>query len=245
MATYATSSKQWTEQALAALPQEGVFRLRGLEVTRLDTFVDAAYAFVLTLLVISFDDIPSDYAEMLESIKRIPGFFASFVVLMLFWLSHRKWSRRFGLENNATLLISLAMIFMVLVYVYPLRMVFESMFKSLSGGFFSSTFTVASHDELRGVFIYYSIGFAIMAALSAILLWTTLRSAGSLSLNTAERSVTRVEAGVWLTCMLLGLLSVGIALSASNTYITLAGFIYFFTYPLIWVTVKIMTRRSG
>ena len=55
MHAYATSSKVWDEESLATVPREGVFRLRGLEVTRLDTFVDAAFAFVLTLLVISFD----------------------------------------------------------------------------------------------------------------------------------------------------------------------------------------------
>ena len=74
MSTHATASKQWTESELNLLPIENNVRLRGLEVTRLDTFIDAAFAFVLTLLVISFDQIPSNYDEMMVAIKRIPGF---------------------------------------------------------------------------------------------------------------------------------------------------------------------------
>ena len=60
MNTHATANKLWTEKELEGLTVEDRFRLRGLEVTRLDTFVDAAFAFVLTLLVISFDAIPSN-----------------------------------------------------------------------------------------------------------------------------------------------------------------------------------------
>ena len=97
MSTHATAGKQWTETELDGLTTEDHFRLRGLEVTRLDTFIDAAFAFVLTLLVISFDEIPSTYAEMLAAVKRIPGFAASFAVLMMFWLQLRSGE----LENDS------------------------------------------------------------------------------------------------------------------------------------------------
>ncbi len=69
MNTHATADKQWTETELDSLTVESQFRLRGLQVTRLDTFIDAAFAFVLTLLVISFDEIPSNYAEMMAAVK--------------------------------------------------------------------------------------------------------------------------------------------------------------------------------
>ncbi|MGB5510903.1 MAG: TMEM175 family protein, partial [Woeseiaceae bacterium] len=105
MSTHATAGKVWTEKELEGLTVEDQFRLRGLEVTRLDTFVDAAFAFVLTLLVISFDAIPSNYPEMLAAVRRIPGFAASFAILMMFWLQHRLWSRRYGLENFNTILL--------------------------------------------------------------------------------------------------------------------------------------------
>ncbi len=165
MTTHAIAGKQWTETELDSLTVENQFRLRGLEVTRLDTFIDAAFAFVLTLLVISFDEIPSTYAEMLAAVKRIPAFAASFAILMSFWLAHRRWSRRYGLENSRTILLSLALVLVVLVYVYPLRTIFESMFSGLSGGYLSSSFRIESTDELRGILVFYSVGFFAMSLL--------------------------------------------------------------------------------
>ncbi|MGB9155391.1 MAG: hypothetical protein WCB20_02790, partial [Chthoniobacterales bacterium] len=45
---------------LDALPRRGGFRLRGLEMTRLESFVDAAFAFAVSLLVIAGQQVPDD-----------------------------------------------------------------------------------------------------------------------------------------------------------------------------------------
>lgn len=39
------------------------FRPRGIETTRLHTFMDAAFAFTMTMLVVSVGEIPKDYSE--------------------------------------------------------------------------------------------------------------------------------------------------------------------------------------
>ena len=49
---------QLTREFVDRCPVENDFRLRGLEMTRIEVFVDAAFAFAVTLLVISFDAIP-------------------------------------------------------------------------------------------------------------------------------------------------------------------------------------------
>jgi hypothetical protein len=45
---------------LDSLPRLGGFRVRGLEMTRLETFIDAAFAFAITMLVIAAQQIPDD-----------------------------------------------------------------------------------------------------------------------------------------------------------------------------------------
>ncbi len=242
MATHATASKVWNEQSLSALPREKHFRLRGLEVTRLDTFVDAAFAFVLTLLVISFDEIPSNYSEMVEGIKRIPAFLTSFIMLMIFWLSHRRWSRRYGLENTRTLLLSLAVIFTILVYVYPLRMIFESMYQWISSGRLSSSMSIDSWIHLRAMFNYYSAGFLVMSLLFALIYLETLRCRHPLALNIQEIRKTKEEVVAWCACGLMAVVSLAIANLANENWITLAGWIYAFTYPLIWATNFLFSR---
>ncbi len=227
MTTHAIAGKQWTETELDSLAVEGQFRLRGLEVTRLDTFIDAAFAFVLTLLVISFDQIPSNYAEMLVAVKRIPGFAASFAIVMMFWLPHRRWSRRYGLENDRTILYSLALIFVVLVYVYPLRTIFEGMFSSLSGGYLASGFRVETSDEMRMVFVFYSVGFFALSLLFSQLYRATMRNATLLALNQYELRITRINMQVWLIAASFGLLSILLALVLPDAWVSAAGYVYF------------------
>ena len=208
MSTHAAAGKRWTDKELDSLTVENQFRLRGLEVTRLDTFVDAAFAFVLTLLVISFDDIPSDIPELLAAAKRIPGFAASFAILMMFWLQHRQWSRRYGLENPGTILLSLTLIFVMLVYVYPLRMLFEGMFSNLTGGYLSTSYQIETYYDLRLIFIFYSVGFLAMSLLVSYLYRLAISSSTLLALNSIEKRKTRVAMQVWALAAGFGLLSI-------------------------------------
>ena len=108
------------------LPVENGFRLRGAQVTRLETFVDAAFAFALTLLVIAGDSLPDSFAELREALRRTPTFILCFVLLAMIWSAHNRWSRRYGLEDAWSTVLSLGLVLAVLVYVYPLRMVIAS-----------------------------------------------------------------------------------------------------------------------
>ena len=233
MATYATDSKQWSEAQLQELPVENGVRQRGLEVTRLDTFVDAAFAFVLTLLVISFDEIPSTYQEMIAAAKRIPGFAAAFAVLMMFWRQHRMWSRRYGLENRQTIFYSLTLIFVVLVYVYPLRMIFEGLFSQLSGGFLPTSYDINSYYELRMIFVFYSVGFLAMSLLISQLYRCTLRDADALALNSLEVRKTNIEMQVWLISAAFAVISITLALTMPDAWAVSAGYVYFLLIPAL------------
>jgi len=245
MNTHAAAGKRWTDKELDDLTVENQIRLRGLEVTRLDTFVDAAFAFVLTLLVISFDDIPSDIPEMLAAAKRIPGFAASFAALMMFWLQHRQWSRRYGLENPATILHSLTFIFVMLVYVYPLRMMFEGMFASLTGGYLSTSYQIETYYDLRLIFIFYSVGFLAMSILVSHLYRLAMRSSTSLALNSIERRKTRIAMQVWALAAGFGLLSILLALILPDVWVLAAGYMYFALLPAMRIPEFLDRRRNA
>lgn len=63
-----------TKKHIENLPREKYFRLRGLETTRLDTFIDAAFAFATTMLVISIGNILQNFSELILAFKTIPLF---------------------------------------------------------------------------------------------------------------------------------------------------------------------------
>ena len=245
MTTHATAGKEWTEDQLSQLTVEQDVRLRGLEVTRLDTFVDAAFAFVLTLLVISFDDIPSNIPEMLAAVKQIPAFGASFAMLMWFWIQHRRWSRRYGLENQATILTSLALMFVMLVYVYPLRMIFEGMFSQLSGGYLETTYEIDTFDDLRLIFIFYAAGFVAMSLLVSQLYRMALRSGAQLGLNDVETRRTRVEMHTWAIAAGFGVMSSTVAFTVPDYLVPLAGYLYFALFPAMLVPAYLDRRRHS
>ena len=229
---------------LTDLPVEEGFRLRGLETTRLDTFLDAAFAFVLTLLVISFDELPSNREELLDAVKLIPAFAASFMTLMVFWISHRTWSRRYGFETRRTVHLSLALIFVVLVYVYPLRVIFESMFASLTNDYLPTTFGIDDYVTLRTMFVAYSAGFLSMCLLMRQLYAAPLARAAQLGLTAEELVRTRVDVIGWTYSALFAVTSVLIAVfMPDGPWIPLAGYIYFVMLTLRPLLDQWLRRR--
>src|SRR5260370_23741344 len=144
---------------LDALPRLGGFRLRGIAMTRLETFIDAAFAFAITMLVIATQQIPDDIETLLAAFKNVPAFVASIIVLGIFWRGHWLWSRRYGLEDGMSIFISWAMIVTMLIYIYPLKAIFSSMWFLVSGG--QVCHVSAAHFELRvpALFWVFSSGF--------------------------------------------------------------------------------------
>ncbi len=218
---------QWTEEELEALPIQGDFRQRGVDMTRLETYTDAAFAFAMSVLVISGAEIPRTYDELILAMKGVPAFAASFAQIMLFWVGHRSWSRRYGLEDGVTTTVTLLLIFVMLVYVYPLKLMFSAFLAWVSGGFLPSQFEVRSASQMVGLFVVYGFGAAAMSGSLALLNRRAHSVASALRLNEIERLLTRQQTVFWSVQGLVGLLSALFALVMPIRVGVYAGFIYF------------------
>ena len=217
----------WTEEQLAQLPKKDGFRMRGLETTRLDTFIDAAYAFATTMLIISLGDIPDSYDSLILALKGTPAFAMSFAAIVIFWLGHRRWSRRYGLEDGRTILISLFLIFVTLVYVYPLKLMFSALATWFSGGFFPSEFKLNDVQELVYLFAIYGFGFAVLTLMLLLLHWHCQSKKKELGLNKIEMTITKGEINLWMILCLTGFASGLFALVMPLKIAVYAGFVYF------------------
>jgi len=202
------------------------FILRGTEVTRLETVIDAAFAFAVTMLVISVGDIPNNYQELILALKGIPSFAASFASIAVFWVGHRKWSRYYGLEDPTTILLSLILIFVMLVYVYPLKLMFSALFSWISGGWFPSEFALNYQYELIGLFIIYGIGLFVMSSLMAVLYLRAKSSSTTFKLNSNELILTNLEIASWTILACTGLCSALFAWIMPSGINVFAGFVY-------------------
>ena len=58
------------------------FRLRGNEVTRLESFSDAVFGFALTLLVVSLD-VPKSFDDLVDTKRGFTAFAICFLLLAL------------------------------------------------------------------------------------------------------------------------------------------------------------------
>ena len=233
---------QWTETTLSTLNREAYFRIRGESSTRLETFVDAAFAFAVTMLVISVDDVPRTYNEFVDALKSIPAFVASFFQVIMFWLGHRNWSQRFGLEDRTAITLSLILVCGILVIVFPLRVVFGSGFSYFSGGLFPYPFQVG-WPEMRLIFIIYGTGFSVMCSMIVLLYLHALRRREWLGLDAQEVLLTRSKIVFWAIPAVAGFISMLVAWLTSDGGVIFAGFVYFVLFVLLPMH-RVIERRK-
>lgn len=218
--------RYWSAEELASLLQRGGFRLRGEEMTRLEMFSDAAFAFAMTMQVVAAEKIPRTFAELTLALKGAPAFAASFTLIMLFWAGHRRWSRRYGLEDAVSVMLSLALVFVILVYIYPLRLMASVLLNYMSGGALPSELEIRSGDDLAGLFIVFGVGYAALATILALLHRRALALREPLALDRAEVAMARFEVVEWGVGALVGLASAAMAAFAPGQLRYFAGFVY-------------------
>src|SRR3954471_18447889 len=229
---------------LDALPRLAGFRLRGIAMTRLETFIDAAFAFAITMLVIATQQIPDDIEMLLSAFKNVPAFVASIVVLGIFWRGHWLWSRRYGLEDGVSILISWAMIVTILIFIYPLKAIFGAMWYLLSNGAVGHRFSLhTTEEQARWIFAIYALG---LIAISAEIFLLNLRAwqlREPLRLNARERFMTRGELTGWSIPVSVGIVSLVLSFTLPIEQIAWCGWVYFVMAILVRVHRFLHKRR--
>jgi len=200
------------------------FRLRGLEMTRLEVFIDAAFAFAVTMLVISFDAIPRSYDEVMFAVKSIPAFVVAVAQLVWIWHTHNVWSRRFGLDTAYTVFISTCLLIVVLIYVYPMRIMAGGMFSWFTNGYLPSNFEFITLDELRDMFIFLGIGFIALCLVFVQMYRYAVKLKDELLLSDHETFESRTLAVMWAGAAGIGLICVVLAVVLPNQLVPYSGF---------------------
>src|SRR5881392_3092686 len=160
------------------------FRLRGREVTRLESFSDAVFGFALTLLVVSLD-VPKSFNDLVTTMRGFPAFALCFLFLALIWNGHYKFCRRYGLDDGTARFLTCVMLFLVLFYVYPLKFLFNF---SITALLFGSAQTVAmTAAQFRTLLVIYGLGFAAVYAAMTLLYLHAWRLRDVLDLNKLEK----------------------------------------------------------
>ena len=211
--------------------------------TRLEGFVDATFAFAITVLIIAGQQVPNDIDALLGASRDVPTFAASIAVLAIFWKGHWLWSRRFGIQDNVSIYISWAIIFTMLIYVYPLKMVFGAMFATLSGGELGQRIQVRTVLQARELFAVYALGFTAIALEILLLNLRAWYLRAPLQLNEREKLMTRAAVEGWGIPVSIGLVSLLFAMFLPPRYFGWSGWIYFSMTLLVPLHRRWMRRR--
>lgn len=198
--------------------------MRGEQVSRVEGFSDAAFAFALTLLVISLE-VPRSFDGILDQLKGLPAFAACFAILVWLWSAHYRFFRRYGLEDVPTIALNAAFLFVVMLFVFPLKFSFTIFLGMITGLQPANTGRIALH-QVDDLFILYGAGFI---AVFGLLGWMTLRAwklREALELNEMERLVTREELTRCFSLVGLGVAAVIVAIVLPDRWSGMSGLMY-------------------
>lgn len=221
------------------------FRWRGGEITRIEGFSDAVFAFAVTLLVVSLE-VPKTFSELLGAMRGFFAFAICFWLLLTIWYNHYIFFRRYGLQDLPTVVLNSVLLFLVLFYVYPLKFLFTLFIGQLFAGG-DMTVLVEGHLEhviepgqAGALFAIYGAGFMALSLVSAALYFYAYRQRQVLELNDLERFDTVASIQNALVRAGVALISVLIALFGGSS---LAGWAYFLLLPALTIDGVVSGRR--
>jgi uncharacterized membrane protein len=218
--------------------EEG-FSWRGEEVSRIEGFSDAVFAFAVTLLVVSLE-VPRTFDELLAIMQGFFAFAICFWLLLTVWFEHYKFFRRYGLSSDTfTVRLSAVLLFIVLFYVYPLKFLFTLLVDELLG--FNTVVSPSTGGIVEEIepgqwpllMVIYGAGFVAVQFLFFLLYLRAYVLRNALGLSAYETSITREEIQGFLLTMAVGLVSIVIAILGGEETISWAGYAYLLLFPLM------------
>jgi uncharacterized membrane protein len=222
-------SRRLRERIPLAPKREDRFRWRGTNVSRVEGLADAVFGFAVTLLVVALE-VPRTYDGLLDVVRGFPAFVICFALLMMFWNAHYRFHRRYGLEDTPTRLVTMAILVLVLFFVYPLKFLFTMVTMQLFGLDLALAPALSSSDQVASLYLIYGLGFAGVWGLYAVLYGYALTRREALQLDAAEVLHTKASLAENLIYVTVCALSITLAFTVSNG--SLPGYIYGLLGPL-------------
>ncbi len=168
------------------------------------------------------------------------AFAICFVLLLFVWYDHYKFYRRFGLRDITTLALNGVLLFLVLLYVYPLKFLFTMLIDQLMG--FGQNEMIES-SQIPLLLVVYGAGFVAIQLVFVLMYLRAYSSRNSLELDARELSVTREEIQGFLLNIAVGLLSMAIAVLGGEGAVGWAGYAYLLLFPLQTINGRVMASR--
>ena len=136
------------------------------ETSRLQGFSDAVFALSATLLVVTLE-VPDSYDALLDAVAGFPAFALGFAAIVSLWYNHRSFFAHYPLRDGWTVLLNSLLLFIILLYVYPLKLLTQVMAERFLGAAPEITSTMGA-AETQGMYLIF--GAAALAVFAVFLL---------------------------------------------------------------------------
>lgn len=224
------------------------FRWRSHEISRIEGLSDAVFAFAVTLLVVSLE-VPKTFAELMTAMRGFGAFAICFTLLFVVWFNQYKFFRRYGLQDNLTVVINGVLLFVVLFYVYPLKFLFTFLVDRLTGGHGEVRLPngtiesmIETPDQVATLMIIFSAGYIAVFGVFALLYWHAYRKRKQLELNDLEAFDTRTDIRESLLNVGIAVISLTLAVLGGR-FAALSGITYMLTPIVMTLHGTINGRR--
>jgi uncharacterized membrane protein len=223
---------------------KNVFKIRSENASRLENFSDAVFAFSITLLMISLE-VPKTFSQILALSDELIAFAINIIPLFIIWQQHRLFFRRFGLDDGTILLWNTALIFIVLIFIFPLKFLSLFLIRFLSWIFFGTEnvfTTMIEGFQVPWLMVYYGIGVIGILFVFSRFYKHALKMKEKLKLNDQEKNYTKYYYRLYSQLCFIPLISILFVMTFQSIDITIASIVSGTLYSLTGIVFAINKR---
>lgn len=220
------------------------FKIRGENPTRLENFSDAVFAFSITLLMISLE-VPKTFSRILELTDQMIAFAVTMIPLLIIWQQHRMFFRRYGLDDSTILKWNTALLFIVLIFIFPLKFLSLFLIRFLGMIFWGAEdvfTTMIEGNQVPLLMIYYGVGVLGILFVLSRFYKHALRKKEELELNNFELKHTQYYKRLFSHLCFVPIISMAFVLAFMYVDVTLASIISGMLYSITGIVFAINQR---
>jgi len=220
------------------------FTIRGENPTRLENFSDAVFAFSITLLMISLE-VPKTFSGILSLTDELIAFAVTIIPLFIIWHQHRIFFRRYGLDDKTILKWNTVLLFIVLIFIFPLKFLSLFLIRFIAFLFFGGEnvfLTMIEGVQVPWLMVYYGIALIGILFVFSRFYNHALKMKDELQLNDYEKNLTHYYKRLFTHLCLVPITSIAFVLVFMNVNVTIASILSGTLYALTGIVFTINQR---